>query len=265
MNGDTTVKELLAAGYGRVRLGADDVAALAALRIAASAFFGRPDADKAPFGEPGIGWQAYATRLAGPDYPGQRDMCERFDFWAGKHEWLPGHAEIPELTAALQAWWQVAARHAVAILDRLARHYGYLGTVDFEPWSYLEISHYGTPAGPVPLIAPHVDGHLLTLVAADQPGFEIQEAGAMTSAWDGADTMLVLPGQLMSTMTSGEIPGALHQVAYRGKDGRQSAMFNVNPPFDRDTTTFTGDLVGIGEKARENATGFGQVVPAVLD
>ena len=262
MTEDTIARQLLTEGHGRFRLGPDDLTVLAKLRAATDAFFGRPPEWKAAFVGEGSGWQPYGARLAGPDYPGQVDLCERFDYWADEPGRIPGQAEIPELTSALHAWWQVAAGHTAAVLADLAAHYGYPHTMDFAGTSYLEISRYGTPAGPVPLVAPHMDGHLLTLVAADKPGLEIQVAGTMTDAWAGPGDVLVLPGQLMEMMTGAEMPGLFHRIAYRGEGGQQSVMFFVNPPLDHDIPTFTGQSAPKAEQARRNNTAFGQAIPA---
>jgi isopenicillin N synthase-like dioxygenase len=264
MTDDTMTRQFFAEGYSRFRLGADDQAVLAGLHAAAGEFFGHLPEWKAAFSGDGTGWQAYGTRLAGPDYPGQRDLCERFDYWADDPGRIPAQAEIPKLTSALHAWWQVAARHTAGILAGLSAHYGYRHAVEFAGTSYLEVSRYGTPDGPVPLIAPHVDGHLLTLVAADKAGLEIQVAGTMTDAWAGPGDVLVLPGQLMEMMTGGRVPGLFHRVAYRGQGGRQSVMLFVNPPFSRDIPTFAGEQAGIAEQARRNNTAFGQSIPAGL-
>ena len=109
-----------------------------------------------------------------------------------------------------------------------------------------------------------MDGHLLTLVAADKPGLEIQVDGTMTDAWDGLGDVLVLPGQLMEMMTGAEMPGLFHRVAYRGESGRQSVMFFVNPPLDHHIPTFTGQPARIAEQARRHNTAFGQAIPAGL-
>ena len=147
MTEDTIARQLLTEGHGRFRLGPDDLAVLAKLRAATDAFFGRPPEWRAAFGGEGSGWQPYGARLAGPDYPGQVDLCERFDYWADEPGRIPGQAEIPELTSALHAWWQVAAGHTAAVLADLAAHYGYPHTVDFAGTSTWKSAATAPPPG----------------------------------------------------------------------------------------------------------------------
>jgi len=253
--------QILADGYARRRLRPDERGALKFLRSIAGRFFARDPEWKHLFCGGATGYQPYGTRWADPDTddPARRDGCERLDNWAGHR--IPGIGQMPTLQAALNWWQYTAARIAGQTLAGIAARYAYQRTWDFRPTSWLEASWYPNFGDG---IAPHTDGHLITVLAADGPGLEADTGAGMTPLWGSADELVIFPGELMAAMTDGQILPLRHQVAGDHRPGRMSVMYFVNPPFKGQVAPYAGGRADIAELALARCTMFGQQVPADL-
>jgi isopenicillin N synthase-like dioxygenase len=253
--------QIVTAGYARRRLGPHERAALECLRSIAGRFFARDPEWKHRFCGGATGYQPYGTRWADPDTddPARRDGCERLDNWSGHR--IPGVGRMPTLQVALNWWQRMAARTAGQVLDGIAAHYAYERTWDFRPTSWLEASWYPDRSDG---IAPHTDGHLITVLAADGPGLEADTGTGMAPLWGGPGELVILPGELMSAMTAGQIPPLNHQVAGDHRPGRLSVMYFVNPPFRGQVAPYAGGRADIADLALTRCTMFGQQVPADL-
>lgn len=217
MTGYGAATQIVAAGYARRRLRPHERAALGRLRSIAGRFFARDPEWKHLFCGGATGYQPYGTRLADPDTddPARRDGCERLDNRAGHR--IPGVGQMPMLQVALNWWQHIAARIAGQVLDGIAAPYAYQRTWDFRPTSWLEASWYPDPGDG---IARDTDGHLITVLAADGPGLEADTGAGMAPLWGGPGELVILPGELMSAMTAGQIPSLSHQVAGDHRPGR---------------------------------------------
>ena len=253
--------QIVDAGYARQRLRPDERAALECLRSIAGQFFARDPEWKNMFCGGATGYQPYGTRWADPDTddPARRDGCERLDNWAGHR--IPGVGQMPMLQVALDRWQRIAARTAGQVLDGIAANYAYQRTWDFRPTSWLEASWYPDPGDGV---ARHTDGHLITVLAADGPGLEADTGAGMAPLWGGSGELVILPGELLSAMTAGEIPPLSHQVSGDHGPGRLSVMYFVNPPFKGQVAPYAGGRADIADLALTRCTMFGQQVPADL-
>ena len=253
--------QIVDAGYARRRLRPDERAALECLRSIAGRFFARDLEWKNMFCGGATGYQPYGNRWADPDTddPARRDGCERLDNWSGHR--IPGAGQMPMLQVALNWWQRIAARIAGQVLDGIATHYAYQRTWDFRPTSWLEASWYPDRGDG---IAQHTDGHLITVLAADGPGLEADTGTGMAPLWGGPGELVILPGELMSAMTAGQIPPLSHQVAGNHRPGRLSVMYFVNPPFKGQVAPYAGGRADIADLALTRCTMFGQQVPADL-
>jgi hypothetical protein len=253
--------QIVAAGYARRRLRPHERAALGCLRSIAGRFFARDPEWKHLFCGGATGYQPYGTRWADPDTddPARRDGCERLDNWAGHR--LPGVGQMPMLQVALNWWQHIGARIADQVLDGIAAHYAYQRTWDFRPTSWLEASWYPDPGDG---IARDRDGHLITVLAADGPGLEADTGAGMAPLWGGPGELVILPGELMSAMTAGQIPSLSHQVAGDHRPGRLSVMYFVNPPFKGQVAPYVGGRADVADLALTRCTMSGQQVPADL-
>lgn len=253
--------QIVDAGYARRRLRPDERAALECLRSTAGRFFARDPEWKNTFCGGATGYQPYGNRWADPDTddPARRDGCERLDNWSGHR--IPGAGQMPTLQVALNWWQRIAARTAGQVLDGIAAHYGYQRTWDFRPTSWLEASWYPDRGDG---IAPHTDGHLITVLAADGPGLEADTGTGMAPLWGGPGELVILPGELLSAMTAGQIPPLNHQVVGNHRPGRLSVMYFVNPPFKGQVAPYVGERADIADLALTRCTMFGQQVPADL-
>ena len=232
MTGYDAAMQIFGTGYARRRLRPHERAALKCLRSIAGRFFAGDPEWEHLFCGGATGYQPYGTRWADPDTddPARRDGCERLDDWAGHG--IPGIGQMPMLQVALNWWQYTAARIADQTLGGIAARYAYQRTWDFRPTSWLEASWYPNFGDG---IAPHMDGHLITVLAVDGPGLEADTGAGMAPLWGGPDELVIFPGELMAAMTAGD-----HAAERSGRRGpparsavghvlRQSAIQGTGP------------------------------------
>jgi isopenicillin N synthase-like dioxygenase len=254
-------EEILTSGYARVALDGDRLASLARAREEAARFFGRPEAEKRAYGSAdfNFGFRPYGRQYSQtPDRP---DVNESFTYWADALEAIPGHGDIAPLLRALSAYRATAAELAAAILGQFAERYSYPHALDFGQSSYLEVNWYLQSTDRDLLQDRHEDGHLLTLVASDGPGLEIEVSGQMEPVTFGSGTVLVMPGSLLEDMTGGEARPLYHQVRNHHRRRRMSALYLVNPPLDKPVSPYIvtdrNRGIDIAARARTNGAMFG--------
>jgi isopenicillin N synthase-like dioxygenase len=268
VNPTPAAQALLDDGYARVRLTGPDRAALTGLRTAAADFFRRSEADKRPYGTDdfNFGFRPFGRQFSiTPDRP---DMCESFAYWSDDPSLIPHHARIESFIGALRAYRAAAAGLTADILDGLAAHYGYASTLDFGPASYIEVNWYMESSDRDLLQDRHEDGHLLSLVAPDRPGLEIEVGGEMRAQSLEADEVLVMPGGLLTTMTGGQVAPLYHQARNHHYRERTTILYFVNAPFTGSVKPYiVTDLnrgVNVAQVSRENCTLYGKSEPPVL-
>jgi isopenicillin N synthase-like dioxygenase len=189
-----TAEAILRDGYACVQLSGAERDSLVGVRKAAAEFFGLGEAVKLRHGSDdfNFGFRPFGRQFSvTPDRP---DMCESFAYWSDDPELIPHHDEIGSFISALGAYRATVGEVTTAILHELAAHYSYRSAIEFEPASYLEINWYMNDPGRDLLQDRHEDGHLLSFVAPDRPGLEIEVNGQMQAPTLRDGEVVVMPG-----------------------------------------------------------------------
>jgi isopenicillin N synthase-like dioxygenase len=223
-------------GYGFVRLGADDVAALRALHAEAAAFFARPLEEKQRHaGQEGAGLRnvGYMHR---PDFDkelftfrgvravesGEVDLADALRrLWPSRDMLARGAdvlARLSQLAAAVAAVLLLDAGHALrAVLPVLEQVVPYR-SVHAASLSNLTCFHYA-PASPASYpCLPHTDVGLVTLIPLAGGGLSLWDLGEgrwldVEAPRPGAEHLAVaFPGECVG-FASAFVP-AMHQVAW---------------------------------------------------
>lgn len=228
----TPATQILATGNATVTLTENAAAALAALREEAARFFALDQAAKRRHGSDNSGFlpsgRAYSVT---PDRP---DLNDSFVYLGDDPSTVPDSGQIAPLMRALGTYWTVAAGIAESILRDMAAHCNYLNPLpSFRDSSALGINWYLQSTRDL-LQDRHVDdNHLLTLIAPDSPGLEIETGEGMRPASIASNEILVISGGQLTAMTAGEVPPLYHQVRNHHLPRRISVMFAAVPPLDR--------------------------------
>jgi isopenicillin N synthase-like dioxygenase len=268
VNSTDTAQALLDDGYARVRLTGPNLDALRGLRTAAAEFFRRGEADKLRHGSDdfNFGFRRFGRQFSiTPDVP---DMCESFAYWSDDPSLVPHHQGIESFIAALRAYRATAAGLTTDVLDGLAAHYGYTSAIDFGRASYIEVNWYVESSDRDLLQERHEDGHILSLVAPDRAGLEIEVVGEMRAQSFEEGDVVIMPGALLTTMTGGAIAPMYHQVRNYHFPERTTVLYFVNAPFDGSVEPYVvTDLnrgVDIAQVSRQNSKLYGRSEPPVL-
>jgi isopenicillin N synthase-like dioxygenase len=261
-------KELLTAGYARVQLTGQDRESLLALRAAAGRFFAREDTEKRLHGSDDFifGFRPYGRQFSvTPDRP---DMCESFAYWSDDPSLIPRHEKLAPFVDALRGYRTTMAELTGVILDQFAAHYSYPASFDFGPASYIEINWYVMDGERDLLQDRHEDGHLLSMVAPDRPGLEIEVGGEMRGEEFNEGDVIVMPGSLLTSMTGGAIPPLYHQVRNHHLPQRMTVLYFVNTPLHGSVDPYVVSDYNRGtdmvQLARANCTFYGKPEPPVL-
>ncbi len=232
------VQQLERHGYALVKIDAAVCAEIDAVNDLARRFFAQPFSVKHSYAAPTC---VEGYREIGPEYsmvPERPDLTESFSFWyRNRHR--------PEI----DAWNKTCPLHVAMrnTADTLCTIVDGLFTAMAETWSpgaprlhfqeasYLQINYYEPAQHSRDLLQdPHEDGHLITLVRANQPGLEIKVDGQYVPAQIADDELLVMPSILLSLMSGNRVPPLYHQVRNSRRDvSRYSTMFFVNPELNQ--------------------------------
>jgi isopenicillin N synthase-like dioxygenase len=227
---EIAARELLTDGIARIRLGSREASGIAAARAAAVSFFNRSTEWKRAHGDPdGVyGYRPYGTQFS--DDPNLPDECESFAYWADRADLIPGREELVMFMTTLARYWKVAARVTSHLLAGLASYYGYADALETGLSSCVEISAYGVPPAREFLLARHEDGDLVTLATPNLPGLEVERGGVMRPEPCDGDSLVILPGSLLTAMTGGQIQPLYRQVRNHMLPGRVTVKFGVSTP-----------------------------------
>lgn len=259
-------RDILDHGYCVVRLSDVDAKNLHNAVDTAVEFFQRPLADKEAHGSTD---HNYGYRPFGIEYsrvPERPDMNECFTVWASRLDLIPDAQDIPELTEAFLDWRDSLAPLVKGIVDEVARSFGAPAGPDFEKASYLQINYcLPAPAERDLLQDKHEDGHMVTVLHATAPGLEIYADGfdsdRVQPTLPAADEVVIMPGSVLTALSSGAIEPLYHQVRNHGLDDRQSIMYFVNPEIDEPlygwVDTADGERVDIREHVQNAPSMFG--------
>lgn len=252
---------ILAHGFARLRL---SVKPIAAVLRAASDFFALDLPDKARHASAD---QNFGFRRMGTEYsvsPERPDVNDCFTLWSDRLDLIPEAQLIPQLTSALL---ELRAELMPIVRDTLLA----LGAPEDAPppfarASHLQVNHY-LPAGDERelLQERHEDGHLLTLLHAQEPGLEIFVGSECVPVTTAPDEILVMPGSILTALTNGAILPLEHQVRNLHLPRRQSVMYFVNPELHEPIHPWRGDRRrDLRERVRRHPATFGlPSVPAL--
>lgn len=258
--------QLLTSRWASLELTPDETRVIEHVFETARTFFESPQQEKIRFSLPGQleGWRDLCAEFShSPDRP---DLNEAFGLVDRNRSrtadlgWIernPLHATLRRamgfLTPKVDAFFE-ELRLAIA--------------PDGDPlrasdWSYLQVNYYRPARESRDLLQDeHEDGHLVTVLSADQPGLEIEVDGAFRPAPRDPNTLIVMPGSILTQMTGGRIAPLRHRVRRQaGVESRTSVMYFVNPSLDAPPRAWLQDADGrradIREAAIAMSTAFG--------
>lgn len=231
----------------------------------ADKFFALPHAAKTNLQQDKVmtGYRSKGVEYANtPDRP---DLMETFSLRPGDAEAcarLAGDPASAELYAACAAYLELTHALVDQALTEITRHlYGVDTQWAVKKASWVQINRY-CPHGESRDILQdmHEDGHLLTLLFADQPGLEIQEPD--TKNIRPIDTtgsrLLLMSGSLLTEFSEGRIPPLYHQVRRHAQVAqRYSVVYFVNPDPINPDPFLAARMKALAEKGLTNNAQFG--------
>jgi isopenicillin N synthase-like dioxygenase len=224
-------------GFGTVAIPADDRQLLDALIVSAHVFFETSAENKRTFEAPHgtmTGW-----RQVGVEYsqdPSRPDLNETFcyrrrDDRAGI---LADHPLLSACRAAQHALHAVAAPALRQLAESLDLDPETHEVATFqESWLQLNFSRPATAQREFIQDA-HEDGHLITVLLADQPALEILHGEQWMPVFPTTSEVLVFAGECASLMTHDAVLPMMHRVKARPDIAtRISVAYFVNPDLDQ--------------------------------
>lgn len=261
-------EDIMHFGYARIALPPALEALLTEAKGAARDFFALDLVEKQRHSSPDLN---FGFRPMGTEYAQtaeRPDLNDAFTLWADRLDLIPNAGEIASLTNTLSAlsWGLLATVEGV--LKGVAR-----STAADDPAiprvqraSHLQINQYSSvETGRLFLQDLHEDGHLLTLLHAQERGLELIIKDKVIPIVTKQNEMLVMPGSTLTLMTGGQISPLYHQVRNLQLPYRLSTMFFVNPELSHPLIPWTGeDKTDIREVVRTHPQQFGlPVVPTL--
>jgi isopenicillin N synthase-like dioxygenase len=197
------------------------------------------------------------------------DLNECFVIWNDRTDFFGHPDEVEALARAWAEYRRLAASVIHSTVDAIAEHFVSGNCIDFETASYLQMNGYCDPTNERDLLQDiHEDGHAITLHYASGPGLEIRLDGEIRPVVVPCDTLLLMPGSVMTALTDGQIPPLYHQVRNLYLTDRVSLMYFVNPALDRPVLPWTAgpgkEAIDLRETIRSNPSMFGLVDVPVL-
>jgi isopenicillin N synthase-like dioxygenase len=225
-------------GFDNISIPAEDTQVLDSLFEVAHTFFQRSAEDKRTFEAPTgtmTGW-----RQVGIEYsqdPSRPDLNETFcyrrrDDRAGV---LADHALLSSCRAAQHVLHAVAAPALRRLAESLDVDPDVHEVATFqESWLQLNFSHPATAKREFIQDA-HEDGHLVTVLLADQPALEILVGDQWQAVFPTSSEALVFAGECASLLTHDAVSPMMHRVrALPEVATRISVAYFVNPDLDQE-------------------------------
>jgi isopenicillin N synthase-like dioxygenase len=253
-------RDILDKGYAVVRLSDVDAGTVRRAIATAVEFFDRPEEEKRKHGSDD---HNYGYRPFGIEYsitPDRPDMNEVFTLWSDRMDLIPNVDDIPELADGFLAWRDMLAPLVAETLAEVAKACGAETAPPFENASYLQINHYVIPAPAERdmLQDKHEDGHMVTVLHANERGLEIYAEGehsdAVTPIRTAPNEVVLMPGSVLTALSGGRVQPMYHQVRNHSLASRQSIMYFVNPEIDRPVLSWVADADGNRTDVREHVT-----------
>jgi isopenicillin N synthase-like dioxygenase len=147
------------------------------------------------------------------------------------------------------------------VVTLVAKNFGDYHVPEFRSASYLQMNAYTDHASSRDLLQdPHEDGHMVTIHYANSPGLEAKIGGEYRPVDLDPDTLLLVPGSILTGLTSGKVPPLYHRVRNHHVVGRGSLMYFVNPSLEQPVYSWSGTGErgeDLREKIRSNPSTFG--------
>src|SRR5262249_37145261 len=133
-------------GYATVRLDTAQAQLLRELHECANQFFAMETTDKLRHSTArrNVGYRTFGHAYAqSPEHP---DLNDSFLYWMDTRDKLPHHEEITSFLSTLAAYQSIVTGVVGSLIDEMAAHYGYTGSVPFGAASFLQVNN--SPAEP---------------------------------------------------------------------------------------------------------------------
>ena len=255
---DDVCSELIASRPVLLKLKGSAEAALFAARAEVRQFFTKEIKYKQKFADPSFN---YGFREFGRQFsiePSRPDLNESFVYRGNSSSGIPNNDLLNGLLPALSDYWRFCERICSDTFATIANSYGSGQDIDFGKDSYIETNWYHSSSDRDLLQDRHEDGHIFTLASANNRGLEVEVEGEMVPVDFQELDIVLMPGSLLTEITSGDIRPVYHQVRNHGVRERSAILFLGNPAFDEPVYPF-GNSFGpnIGELARKKGAMFG--------
>ncbi|MET8081362.1 2-oxoglutarate and iron-dependent oxygenase domain-containing protein [Streptomyces sp. NPDC005303] len=264
---DEAAAEILATGFAWVRLEPSEADLLRSALAGGRAFFALPESVKAQHVSEDMN---HGYRPMGQEYSvsaERPDLNECFALWSDRSDMVPGADRLELLLEAWAAYRTILDDIVEGVVTRLARHFGGACAPAFRRASYLQMNNYcAAPAQRDLLQDLHEDGHLVTVHYASGPGLEVRLDGMIKPLEAADESVLLMPGSVMTGLTSGAIQPLYHQVRDLAVPDRVSLMYFVNPSLDKPVHPWSGEpdtSVDLRDAIRSRPLAFG--LPHVPD
>lgn len=268
----SVVRQLEERGFARLPIDAALAREMDRIYELGNQFFVLPEAEKMRYS---LQSHVEGYRELGPEYsqvPERPDLTESFSAWNRNR----GRPEV-------EAWSADSALHKALrdVADRMSVLMRAAFREMAEAWapgapelrfynaSYVQLNYYEPSRHAEELMQdPHEDAHLVTLARANAPGLEIEVDGKYVPAEAEGDSLLMMPGSLLSLMTGYKVKPMFHQVRNnRRRTPRCSLLMFVNPEIDQKLDPWIRNESNAGidiiERANEGPKQFG--MPTLTD
>ncbi|WP_371599958.1 2-oxoglutarate and iron-dependent oxygenase domain-containing protein [Streptomyces sp. NBC_00564] len=264
---DEAAEKILADGFTWVRLQLAEAALLESALAGGRAFFALPAAVKAQHVSEDMN---HGYRPMGREYSvsiDRPDLNECFALWSDRTDLVPGAERLGGLLQVWAAYRAVLDGIVEGVVTGLARHFGCESALAFRNASYLQMNNYCAPPSQRDLLQDlHEDGHLVTVHYASGPGLEVRLDGKTEPFKAIPESVLLMPGSVMTRLASGAIQPLYHQVRDLNVPDRVSLMYFVNPSLDKPVYPWsagTDTSVDLRDGIRTHPSAFG--LPYVPD
>ena len=228
--GESAAAELLDQGYTVVKISQIESRAINSAIAAGLRFFQLPAAVKLRFRTADLN---HGYRPMGHEYSisaDRPDLNECFAVWNDRTDLIPQGPEIAEIADSWADFRRLVADLVESVIAPLAHYFGAPDYPDFESASYLQMNRYSDIHSDRDLLQDmHEDGHMVTVHYANVPGLELVVDGKAQALDPCEDALLVMPGSIMTKLTSDRIKPLYHQVRNLSLSGRNALMYFVNP------------------------------------
>lgn len=264
----TAVAEICDQGFAKVVLESTERIVLAAAFDAGGEFFARPREAKARHISVDLN---HGFRPLGKEYSvsaDRPDLNECFVVWGDRIDLIPAAEDLGNLLEAWSAYRTMLGELVESVVGGLAERFGGGRAPDFRSASYLQMNGYTDPNIRRDLLQDlHEDGHMITVHYANAPGLEVRLDGEIRPFACDPGTLVLMPGSVLTDLTSGGVDPLYHQVRNHRISGRSALMYFVNPNLDLPVHPWNdvnGASVDLRERIRTNPSAFGLVDVPVL-